>query len=82
MSAQQANPHRKLKFMDPAEFTPHFSWRNAAGADRFEHLFCEDADLVAAGESFGTPTYFYSAAAIAEAYGDLDRGLKDTPHTL
>ena len=79
---QRAGPQRELKFVDPAEFTPHFSWRNSSGADGVQHVFCEETDLVAAGKSFGTPTYFYSAAAITEAYSELDGGLKKVPHTL
>jgi diaminopimelate decarboxylase len=82
MSAQAANPRKKLKFIDPAEFTPQFAWKPSARGKNVEHVFCEGVDLVEAAESFGTPTYLYSRAAIADAYREFDRGLGKTPHTI
>jgi diaminopimelate decarboxylase len=82
MNAQNINRKQKLKFVDPAEFTPHFAWRNVPGADAREHVYCENVDLVAAGKDFGTPTYFYSGAALSDAFKELDQGLEGIPHTL
>ncbi len=82
MSAQAAGPRKKLKFIDPAEFTPQFAWKKSAQGKNVEHVFCEGVDLVAAAESFGTPTYLYSRAAITDAYREFDRGLGKAPHTI
>src|SRR5271167_3138600 len=82
MSAQAANPRKRLKFIDPAEFTPQFAWKKSAREKNVERVFCEGVDLVEAAESFGTPTYLYSRAAITDTYEELDRGLGKTPHTI
>ncbi len=82
MSAQAANSRKKLKFIDPAEFTPQFAWKKSAQGKSVEHVFCEGVDLVAAAESFGTPTYLYSRAAITDAYLEFDRGLGKAPHRI
>jgi diaminopimelate decarboxylase len=82
MSAQAANPRKKVMFVDPAEFTPQFAWKKSAREKGFEHVYCEGVDLVEAAASFGTPTYLYSRAAITDAYSELDRGLGKTPHTI
>jgi diaminopimelate decarboxylase len=82
MSAGTGTSGRKLAFVDPAEFTPHFCWRTPARQKNAEHVFCEGVDLLAAANSFGTPTYLYSRAAISEAYSELHRGLGKTPHTI
>ena len=68
--------------MDPAEFTPHFAWRKSAGDAHVQHVFCENLDLHVAASSFGTPTYLYSRAAIADAYREFDRGLANISHTI
>ncbi|MGB2643366.1 MAG: diaminopimelate decarboxylase [Candidatus Acidiferrum sp.] len=82
MSVQPTNLRKKLKFVDPAEFTPQFSWKHSARDPRLEHVFCEDVDLVAAAASFGTPTYVYSRAAITKAYCEFEQGLNKIPHTV
>jgi diaminopimelate decarboxylase len=82
MSAQAAGPRKKLKFVDPAEFTPQFAWKKPARGKNIEHVLCEGVDLVAAAESFGTPTYLYSRAAITDAYQEFERGLGKIPHTI
>jgi diaminopimelate decarboxylase len=82
MSAQAANPRKKLTFVDPAEFTPQFAWKKSARERNIERVFCEGVDLVAAADSFGTPTYLYSRAAITDAYREFDRGLGNIPHTI
>jgi diaminopimelate decarboxylase len=70
---------RKLKFVDPAAFTPQFLWKNTpSGRD----VFCEDLSLQAIASRFNTPTYVYSRRAIVDAFGELERGLSALPHTL
>src|SRR5262249_242771 len=74
---------RKHTYIDPATFTPHFSWkRSGRNGDKLEHLFCEDVPISSVVRSFGTPTYLYSSGAITDAYNELDRGLGTLPHTL
>ena len=82
MSAQASISRKKVKFIDPAEFTPKFAWKKSAAEREVEHVFCEGVDLVEAAAKFGTPTYLYSRAAITDAYEELDRGLGKTPHTI
>jgi diaminopimelate decarboxylase len=81
MSAQPPAPKQPLRFVDPAEFTPHFSWRKSkqrAG----EEVFCEDVSLAIAAEIYSTPAYLYSRSAIESAFLELDRGLASLPHTI
>ena len=82
MSPQASNLRKKLAFIDPAEFTPHFAWKDSLREKGFENVFCEGVDLSSAAASFGTPTYVYSKRAIADAYGEFDRGLEKIPHTI
>jgi diaminopimelate decarboxylase len=81
MSQPSAALSKQLRFVDPAEFTPYFSWKRDPGGAG-EAVFCEGVSLCEAAESFGTPTYLYNAAAIAAAYRELENGLKGVPHTL
>src|SRR5712692_5723410 len=74
---------RKLNYIDPASFTPHFEWeksrtRSASG----EEVVCERVPLDSIAKKFGTPTYVYSRAAIDGAYEELHKGLGALPHTL
>jgi diaminopimelate decarboxylase len=74
---------RKLVFVDPATFTPHFSWKkleNSASGGEF--VACEGVRLVDVAEKIGTPAYVYSSAAIDDAQAQLHRGLGSLPHTL
>lgn len=77
-----AKSRKKLAHVDPAEFTPQYGWRKTPRDLLSEHVFCEDVDLVGAAAAFGTPTYVYSRAAIADAYNEFDHGLARIPHTL
>src|SRR3954469_563222 len=73
---------RKLQpFVDPAGFTPHFSWQRQ-GTDGAETVVCESVPLQEIARGIGTPTYVYSRAAIEGAYRELHAGLGDLPHTL
>src|ERR1051325_2330626 len=40
-----------------------------------QNLQCESADLAAIAKLYGTPTYVYSAATMADNYGRLQRNL-------
>jgi diaminopimelate decarboxylase len=83
MSHATDGPHRKLKYVDPVEFTPHFAWKkNATRGGPIEGVFCEQVALTAIAEEFGTPTYLYSSAAIEQAYRELGEGLRAIDHTL
>ncbi|MGB2672724.1 MAG: diaminopimelate decarboxylase [Candidatus Acidiferrum sp.] len=82
MSSRAANSPKKIAFVDPAEFTPQFGWKDSPRVKGVEHVFCEGVDLAAAAASYGTPTYLYSRAAITNAYGEFDRGLSKIPRTI
>ncbi len=74
---------RKLKFVDPADFTAHFAWKKLAPeSSSCEEVMCDDVPLRSIAEKIGTPTYLYSRAAIEDAYHELDQGLGALPHTL
>jgi diaminopimelate decarboxylase len=80
MSKPAANAKRH-SFVDPATFTPHFVWSRAKNG-LAEEVACEGVSLHRIAKEIGTPAYVYSAAAITEAYKQLQRGLGDLPHTL
>jgi len=82
MSANAANPRKKMTYVDPAEFTPQFAWKKSALEKGVERVFCEGVDLTSTAASFGTPTYVYSRAAITDAYTEFESGLKKIPHTI
>jgi diaminopimelate decarboxylase len=81
MSHSMTGAPRKLKFVDPVEFTPHFSWR-ASPARSQEQVFCEGVSLPAVADKFSTPTYLYSSAAIDDAYREVQEGLNGIRHTI
>ncbi len=83
MSGPEARSSRKISFVDPATFTPHFGWKSAgSGARDREEVRCEGVSVAAVAEKFGTPTYLYSRAAIEDSYHELHCGLGALPHTL
>ena len=83
MSSSSATSSRPLRYVDPADFTPHFLWRKGGKqTPQDEEVVCEKASLKSVAEKFGTPAYVYSSAAIRDAYRELDRGLGSLPHTL
>ena len=81
MSAQSPESTQLLRFVDPAEFTPYFSWRKSTQRPGKE-VFCEDVSLAQAAEKFATPAYLYSSGAIESAFLDLKKGLGSLPNTL
>jgi diaminopimelate decarboxylase len=83
MSHSEDSSPPKLKYLDPALFTPHFEWRKSGlGSVSGEEVVCERVPLDSIAKKFGTPTYLYSRAAIDSAYQELHRGLGALPHTL
>jgi diaminopimelate decarboxylase len=45
-------------------------------------LFAEDVPVARIAEAAGTPTYVYSASALAAAYDALDRAFASVPHSI
>jgi diaminopimelate decarboxylase len=83
MSGPGAVPAKKLAFVDPVSFTPHFSRKKAAkNSPHAEVVLCEGVPLADIADKFGTPAYVYSRAAIDDAYQELHRGLGALTHTL
>ena len=81
MKKAAARKTKRLSFVDPATFTPQFSWKKRGDAPGLA-VACEGVLLADIAERSGTPTYVYSAAAIQNAYRELDAGLGDLAHTL
>jgi len=81
MSHSPAGFRRKLEFIDPVAFTPHFAWKRVPSQPR-EEVFCEGVSLAVVAEKFATPTYLYSGAAVADAYRELQDGLRGVAHTI
>src|SRR6266403_4161692 len=86
MTAQPPASKQPLRFVDPAEFTPYFSWRKSKQRKSQQHtgeeVFCQDVSLAAAAETYSTPAYLYSRSAIESAFLELDKGLASLPHTI
>jgi diaminopimelate decarboxylase len=83
MSVAAANSNKNLSFVDPATFTPHFSWKTLSRSIGHDaEVYCDGVPLVEIAGKFGTPTYVYSRSAIEGAYRELARGLGAMPHTL
>ena len=83
MSGSPFSSHRKLEYIDPVSFTPHFSRKSVRKhGSSTDEILCEKVSLESVAEATGTPVYLYSRAAIEDAYQELDRGLGSMPHTL
>jgi len=83
MSGSPSSSHRKLEYIDPVSFTPHFSRKRIRKqGSSADEILCEKVSLESVAEAIGTPVYLYSRAAIGDAYQELDRGLGSLPHTL
>src|SRR6266446_6358161 len=83
MSHSREASSRKLKYVDPASFTPHFTWeKSGVRSSTGEEVVCERVPLSSVAEKVGTPAYLYSRAAIDDAYKELHKGLGALPHTL
>ena len=81
MSHSNSSSPRKLKFVDPVGFTPHFVWKKTP-SQSVEQVFCEGVPLVSVAEKFATPTYLYSSAAIRDAYREFEDGLRGVEHSI
>jgi diaminopimelate decarboxylase len=82
MSHSTAGSPRRLKFVDPVAFTPHFRWKKPSPALSQEQVFCEGVSLPAVADKFATPTYLYSSSAIDDAYREFAEGLSGIRHTI
>ncbi len=83
MIGAPANSGQKLSFVDPASFTPHFSWKTLSGnLGHDAAVSCDGVPLRDIADKLGTPTYVYSWSAIEDAYHELVSGLGALPHTL
>ena len=83
MSGGPAPGRKKIAFVDPATFTPSFSWKKPRGnSGAGESVFCESVSLDEIAEAAGTPAYVYSRAAIGDAYKELAAGLGSLGHTI
>jgi diaminopimelate decarboxylase len=71
---------RGLPYVDPATYTPHYSWKNTGKSVR--EVCCEGVPLSEIARRYETPTYVYSRRAIASAVQEIDLGLKRVPHLL
>jgi len=83
MSGVTARQGKRPSYVDPATFTPHFSWKKSGkNSTTGESVCCERVSLRDIAEEAGTPSYVYSQAAIGDAYNELESGLGALPHTL
>src|SRR6266478_3587213 len=83
MSGAVAAGSKKLAFVDPATFTPGFSWKRAArDSGGGEEVSCEGVPLTDVAEKEGTPSYVYSQGAMDDACHELAAGLGSLRHTL
>src|SRR5712664_3692823 len=83
MSGSPSSFHRKLEYIDPVSFTPHFCRKSVRKhGSSIDEILCEKVSLESVAEATGTPVYLYSRAAIEDAYQELDRGLGSLAHTL
>ena len=71
---------RGLRYVDPATYTPHFSWKNAGKSTR--EVFCENVALSEIARRYATPAYAYSRRAITDAFQEIDSGFRRVPHLL
>lgn len=69
-----------LPFVDPAESTPQFRWRNVGRAHR--EVYCEGVPLAQVAARYGTPTYVYSQRSVENAFDEIASGLTRLPHLL
>jgi len=83
MSGPVDRATKRLSFVDPATFTPHFAWKKSSkSTEPSAVVVCEGVRLIDVAAKIGTPTYLYSRAAIDDAHRELHRGLRGLPHTL
>jgi diaminopimelate decarboxylase len=71
---------RRLPYVDPANRTPHFSWKKRGKSAR--EVYCESVAFSEIARRYETPTYVYSGRAITDAFHQIDRGLGRVPHLV
>src|SRR5260370_422899 len=77
MSEAAAQQSKKHSYVDPATFTPHFSWKKSGGnSPASESVCCEGVSLTDIAEEAATPTYVYSQAANGDPSNELAAGLR------
>lgn len=78
-----ANRPKRIRWTDPAEHTPHFSYHTIArDGVRVRELECDRVSLERIAKQVGTPVYVYSRSSIEGAYQQLDRAFGSLPHRL
>ena len=75
-------PMSKSARVDPAQYTPCFSYGSAKTNADGQILRCEDVAVDKIAGSAGTPAYVYSGGAIAAAYRRLDGAFGSLPHAI
>jgi diaminopimelate decarboxylase len=70
-----SSSRNNLPYVDPATFTPRFTWKKRPRSYARE-VFCEGVALQQIASRFGTPCYVYSQRAIADAFDELRSGLR------
>src|SRR5581483_10390224 len=79
------NPTRKLRTgtpIDPAEYTPCFSYQPVRSERGQQILCCENIAVDKIANEAATPAYVYSGGAIEAAYQRLDRAFGALPHAI
>ncbi|MGB2628955.1 MAG: diaminopimelate decarboxylase [Candidatus Acidiferrum sp.] len=79
--SSQTRARQNLGYVDPAEFTPHYSWKKRTG-ESSRSVYCEGVKLSAIAERFGTPVYVYSQKSIVESLTELRTGLGNLDHRI
>lgn len=82
MSGGPALGRKRISFVDPAKFTPHFSWKKSTRNSSGDFVYCEGVSLNEIADMADTPAYIYSQAAIGDAYKELVAALGALPHML
>lgn len=76
-------PRSRSTWTDPAEHTPHFSYRTVnQNGSKVREVQCDSVSLEQIAHRIGTPAYVYSRSSIEEAFRRLDRAFRSLPHRL
>jgi len=74
-SSSHSRASRATGAVDPASYTPGFSYRGS-------RLFCEGVAVDEIAEKLGTPAYLYSRASVEQAYRRMTSAFGSLPHTI
>ena len=73
----------RLKWTDPAEHTPYFSYRTIKrNGSQLREVQCDSVSLERIADTVGTPAYVYSRSSIENAFGRLNHAFGSLPHRL